>query len=553
MSHFCVTFCVAAHVADSAKIGSTVNVTCPGAIAVGRAIDGRFPLLEQLGETEWSSAWLTELDDGRQQKAAIKIFPFESIDPHVTITRWELAQTLSHPHLMPLFYAGRCELGGEDLLYVVTEYADETLSQILPDRPLSPREAREMLGPVLGALSYLHQRSLTHGHLRPTNIMVIDDQLKLSPDFGWRARTRGISDPPEAGSGDAAPAADIWSLGILLVEALTQQPPVWDRSQGSEPEIPAAIPEPFFTICRECLRTDPKLRCSLGRIKALLNPPPAAEPAVKPAEPFAAKSVPAGAVVTRAAIAGAAATGAVSAEPIPAAAFVARAAKPHSFRVKILAVAIIFVALTIAAFKFGWDLTPSSPTPAPRPSAPELTAAPTAAPEPVADTAPAPHPAPSAPIAPAPSAVPVAKEAAAPSANQAAAPVIPTAIRPAPSGEPIAEPAPAPAAQPNKAGAVKGSVAHQALPDIPAKIANTIQGHIKVTIRAQVDPDGSVSQASIDSPGPSRYFANQALHAAQNFKFAPPQVHGHPVASTWLLQFQFGPSQIEVTPTEEGP
>ena len=86
------------------------------------------------------------------------------------------------------------KLTGEDLLYVVTEYADETLSQILPERPLSPREAREMLGPVLGALSYLHNRCLTHGHLRPTNIMVIDDQVKLSPDFGWRSRTRSIYD-----------------------------------------------------------------------------------------------------------------------------------------------------------------------------------------------------------------------------------------------------------------------------------------------------------------------------------------------------------------------
>ena len=367
------------------------------------------------------------------------------------------------------------KLTGEDLLYVVTEYADETLSQILPERPLSPEEAREMLGPVLGALSYLHKRCLTHGHLRPTNIMVIDDQLKLSPDFGWRSRTRNIYDPPEAGTGNVAPAADIWSLGILLVEALTQQPPAWDRSQGGEPEIPATIPEPFFTICRECLRTDPERRCTLAGIKALLNPPQAAEPAVQPAE-----------------------------------ASVDRTAKPsYRFRAMILAGAVLVLLLVFAAFKFGWDLTPSSPAPAPQPRVPESTAAPCA------------------------TCGNCSRTISAPTAKPA--------------------PAPAPAAESPKGGVVKGSVAHQALPDIPGRILGTIQGHIKVRIRVEVDPEGNVSQASIDSPGPSRYFANQALHAAQNWKFTPAKVDGRAAASTWLLQFQFGQSQSAVTQSEESP
>jgi TonB family protein len=452
-----------------------MSATSLGATSVERVIDGRFPLLRELGGTEWSAAYLTELDEARAQKAAIKIFPFESVDESATIARWELAETLSHPHLMPLFYAGRCEFGGEDLLYVVTEYADETLSQILPERPLSPEEAREMLGPVLGALSYLHERGLTHGHLRPTNIMVVNDQLKLSPDFGWRSRTRNIYDPPEAGIGNPTPAADIWSLGVLLVEALTQQLPVLDRWHGGEPEIPANLPEPFFTICRECLRIDPVRRCTLAGIKARLNPPEAAGPAVR-----------------------------------SAAAIVDRTAKPsYGFRAMILAGTVLVLLLLFAAFKFGWDLTPRSSAPAPQPSVPE----PTAAPATPAATAPAP-------------------------------PVAPTSE---------ATPTPAPASASPKGGIVKGSVAHQALPDIPSKILDTIQGHIKVGIRVEVDPQGNVSQASIDSPGPSRYFANQALHAAQNWKFTPAEVDGSAAASTWLLQFQFDPSQSAVTQTEESP
>jgi len=466
---------LAPHAADAVKIVSTMSAALPDAISVEPVIDRRFPLLRELGGTQWSSAYLTELDDGRTQKAAIKIFPFESVDLRSTTARWEVAETLSHPHLMPLFYSGRCEFEGKDLLYVVTEYADETLSQILPERPLSPREAREMLGPVLGALTYLHQRGLTHGHLRPTNIMVIDDQVKLSPDFGWCSRSRSIYDPPEAGSGSVVPAADIWSLGILLVEALTQQLPAWDRSKDDEPEIPAAIPEPFFTICRECLRTDSECRSTLAGIEALLNPPQAAEPAVQPAETI-----------------------------------VDRTAKPSfKSRAMILTGVALLLLLMFGAFVFGWNLTPSSPELASQPPVPQLTAAPT----------------PPAATAPPPSRAPTAQPA----------------------------PAPAPAAETPKRGVVEGSVKHQALPGISAKILGAVQGHFKVQIRVEVDPEGNVSQASIDWPGPSRYFASQALHAAQNWKFTPAKVDGRAVASRWLLQFQFGHSQSAVTQSEESP
>jgi TonB family protein len=466
---------VAAPAANAVKIGSIMSATFLDAISadrvVDRVIDGRFPLLRELGRTKWSSAYLTELDDGRAQEAAIKIFPFESVDERATVARWDVARTLSHPHLMPLFHAGRCAVEGEDLLYVVTEYADETLSQILPERPLSPREAREMLGPVLGALSYLHNRCLTHGHLRPTNIMVIDDRVKLSPDFGWRSRMRSIYDAPETGTLYAAPAADIWSLGILLVEALTQQLPAWDRSHGGEPEIPANLPEPFFTICRECLRTDPERRCTLAGINAHLHSAQAEERAVQPVE-----------------------------------AIVDHTAKPsYGFRARIVAGAVFVLLLMFAAFKFGWNLTPASPAPSPQPPVTELTAA----------------------------------------------PATPAAAAPAQAAAPIATPAPA--AESPQGGVVKGLVTHQALPDIPAKIMNAIQGHLKVRIRVEVDPEGNVSKASIDSPGPSSYFANQTLRAAENWKFTPAKADGRAVPSTWLLQFQFGRSQSAVTQSEEAP
>ena len=73
-------------------------------------------------------------------------------------------------------------MGQVRLLYVVMEYAEENLSEILPQRPLSSAEARDMLPPVLDALAYLHGKGFVQGRLKPSNIMAVADQVKLSSD-----------------------------------------------------------------------------------------------------------------------------------------------------------------------------------------------------------------------------------------------------------------------------------------------------------------------------------------------------------------------------------
>ena len=81
------------------------------------------------------------------QKAAIKLIPADAEDAEARIAGWTAAAPLSHPHLMRLFYTGRCQFDDCALLYAVTEYADEILAQILPERALTPAEVKEMLDP----------------------------------------------------------------------------------------------------------------------------------------------------------------------------------------------------------------------------------------------------------------------------------------------------------------------------------------------------------------------------------------------------------------------
>jgi TonB family protein len=88
---------------------------------------------------------------------------------------------------------------------------------------------------------------------------------------------------------------------------------------------------------------------------------------------------------------------------------------------------------------------------------------------------------------------------------------------------------------------------------VPRNARNTIRGNVRVSVRVSVDHAGKVSAAKLDSPGPSRYFANLALQAARNWRFQPPQIDGHSVASEWILRFQFGRTETQVLPAEAAP
>jgi len=143
----------------------------------GQIVDGKFPLLKWLGGTERSAVFSTQLPGKDKQAAAIKLLSPDSGTAENQISRWQLAATLEHPNLLRVFHSGKCEISGAPLIYLVMELAEEDLSIVLQTRPLSPEEAREMIPPMLDALSYLHQKGLVHGRIRPSNIMAVGDHL----------------------------------------------------------------------------------------------------------------------------------------------------------------------------------------------------------------------------------------------------------------------------------------------------------------------------------------------------------------------------------------
>jgi serine/threonine protein kinase len=145
----------------------------------GQVVKQEFHLRQYLGGSDDQAVFLTDFGEQEPQRAAIKLIAADPENAELQLSRWELAAKLSHPHLIRLFQMGRCQLANIGLLYVVMEYADEALSQILPHRPLTPAESRDMLAHVLDVLAYLHSKGFVHGHIKPANIMALDDQLKV--------------------------------------------------------------------------------------------------------------------------------------------------------------------------------------------------------------------------------------------------------------------------------------------------------------------------------------------------------------------------------------
>ena len=251
----------------------------------GQIIDGKFPLLRYLGGTEHSAVFLTERPEGEPRRTAIKLVPADDITAEALLARWKASAPLSHPDLLRLFEMGRGSLGEVAFAYVLMEYAEEDLSQV--DRPLTAEEAIDMLEGALKALAYLHGQQLAHGHLKPSNILAVADQLKISSDTirpagEWRGDldAAGPFDPPEIAQQGASPAGDVWSLGVTLVEALTKQAPSWDGSAvavSSLDGLPARLRVPVSN----CLRLDPAATldgggpCEIASAKGRNCPAPA--------------------------------------------------------------------------------------------------------------------------------------------------------------------------------------------------------------------------------------------------------------------------------------
>jgi TonB family protein len=536
----------------------------------GQIVDGIFPLRQYLGGSDHSAVFLTEYSEGEPQKAAIKLIPANAATADAQISSWESAAQLSHPNLLRLFRGGRSRIDGNDLLYLVMEYAEEDLSQILPQRALTTEETRDMLSPVLDALEYLHGKGFVHGDLKPANILAMGDHLKISSDAISRigeapssAKRAGAYDPPEAISGILTPAADVWSLGTTLVEVLTQHLPEWGPGPQREPLVPANLSAPFLEIAQQCLHLEPQRRISVRDIAARMNSRAAVASASAPAAP--ALRVSPAVVAGQASPLASRPMTSLPVPPRPAPQLQSNRHRPPPYRdsgarprflVPLVVAALAFAAvLTVPRLLTHRTETPSRPAAEKPARADDLR-------NPVASVD---SPKPKVKSGHDPAASGTAKSAAPDTqqpAQRTALPSGPGALtatnakeKPVPAATVTAPPASEEAVPPatGRIASARGEVLDQVLPDVPAKARATIHGKVRVSVKVHVDPAGGVSLAEFDSPGPSQFFADLALQAARKWAFTPPEVDGKSVASEWRLRFEFTQSDTKVIPAQTAP
>lgn len=457
----------------------------------GQVVDGRFPLRQYLGGRTRTAVFSTTVEGDSSRKQAIRIALADPQESQVLLDNWMQASKLSHPSLLRIFHLGRGRLGSIDLVYMVMEFADEDLSQVLPHRALSATEIHEVLEATLDVLAYLHGKGFVHGRVKPANILAVNNQMKISSDGLFRIGERRTAklaaspyDAPETYREAMRPAADFWSLGVTIVESLTQILPRWDRSNQMEPSL-QKLPAPYPEITRHCLLVDPRMRWGAEEIRERLRQ--AASPPSQQ-EDAGAKPLPSGR------------------------------------RVPVTAVAVVLLVLALFGIaKFFHRPRAENPAVQQHVQATSQQITPASS-------------------EPATSQDNVASRGSVP-------PSPPANLEGKDAGEAHSAPVPLRNSNPNPrftAPAEVPGVVKKVVPSVPQSARNTIQGTIRVAVKVKADDSGKVVNTELASAGPSKYFAGLATKAAQQWMFSSASEGLAP--REWLLHFEFRQKETAVRP-----
>ncbi len=233
---------------------------------------------------------------------AIKIYTGSADSKYTLINEVKRFKKLRHPNIIEHIEAyevttGSNDIHGKPIIYQIgiLEYADGGTLADLMKKGISDKHMLEDLAKdILEGLSYLHRNNIIHRDLKPSNILLYKDGEKLKAkitDFGIAKQTDVTSQStqlvgtveymaPEffTNSNNLTPAADIWSFGVILLEAVTGIHAFGKTSTGSASEQAAdlhstlqSVPIPFKEVIIRSLVRDPTMRSGAETLIAMFE------------------------------------------------------------------------------------------------------------------------------------------------------------------------------------------------------------------------------------------------------------------------------------------
>ncbi|MEU5912523.1 serine/threonine-protein kinase [Micromonospora sp. NPDC047527] len=270
------------------------------ALHPGRLLARRYRLVDQIGAGGMSVIWRAR-DEVLDRVVALKVLaPSLAADARFRgMVREEAraAAQLVHPHVTSVHdYGETVDPDGSITSFVVMELlSGEELELRLTEGPLPWPEAVALGAQVADALAAAHRLGIVHRDITPANVMMTGAGVKVL-DFGIATRI-GAPDEDEDGEtfgtpayvaperldgAPAQPATDVYSLGVLLHEALTGRVPypadTWEQlsdalANGLPPtlaELPE-LPPPVARICLRSLSRDPADRPTARQVATVLR------------------------------------------------------------------------------------------------------------------------------------------------------------------------------------------------------------------------------------------------------------------------------------------